>query len=564
MTVQQRSRVLSRLFLSACLSASPVRAGAQSIDDQVADRLRNRVEAAGFSGAIEVGPASLFAVATVSDFYVSRVYRPGWSAGGRILAAADQLMSAVRAAGAEGLDPTHYHLEHIERLMEEARAHHGAQGADARLLADLDLLLTDAFLIYGSHLLSGRVNPETFDPEWIAARRGGDLRAILDEALAGSTVGESLRGLLPQQPGYVRLKEVLAAYRDIAARGGWQPVPSDDTLELGVRSGAVVLLRNRLAATGDLPADAASPAVADPNLFDDEVDRAARRFQRRHGLGDDGVVGPATLAALNIPAERRVHQIELNLERWRWLPQDLGERHILVNIAAFELEVMERDSVALEMRVIVGRPYRRTPVFSGTMTYLVLSPYWHVPYNLAVQDKLPLIQKDPSYFASQKIRVYDGWGSDAREVDPTTVDWAALNARNFPYRLRQDPGPLNALGGVKFMFPNKFNVYLHDTPARELFSRSSRDFSSGCIRLENPLGLAQYLLSGDPTWTPQSIRSVIDAGVERTVILPRPIQVHLLHWSAWVDRSGVVHLRPDLYGRDARLEEALHRPPVAR
>ncbi len=457
------------------------------------------------------------------------------------------------------------------------RAQPGSEGpVDARLLADLDLLLTDTFLIYGSHLLSGRVNPETFDPEWIAARRGANLAAVLEEALGSGTVGEKLRGLLPRQPGYGRLKEALVTYRNIALGGGWEPVPSHQTLESGVRSASVVSLRRRLAATGDLPAaaspptadrppvagDPSRPATPDWELFDDEVDRAVRHFQRRHGLGEDGVVGEGTFAALNVSVDRRIHQIELNLERWRWLPEDLGARHIFVNIAAFALEVMERDSVALEMKVIVGRPYRRTPVFSDTMTYLVLSPYWHVPHNLAVQDKLPLVQRDPSYFTAQKIRVYDGWGTDAREIDPGTVDWSALSARNFPYRLRQDPGPLNALGSVKFMFPNQFNVYLHDTPARELFSRANRDFSSGCIRLENPLGLAQYLLANDRSWTPQTIRSVIDAGIERTVMLDRSIPVHLLHWTAWVDRNGIVHLRPDLYGRDSRLEAALHEPPA--
>ena len=256
------SRARTWVLLLGSLGVAPGPATAQDLDDRVAERVRNRVETAGFSGEIEAASAPIYAVATVSDFYVRRLYRPGWSTGGRIHSTAAQLIQELRGATAEGLDPADYHLEEIERLLGRARAQPGSGGpVDARLLADLDLLLTDTFLIYGSHLLSGRVNPETFDPEWIAARRGANLAAVLEEALGSGTVGERLRSLLPRQPGYGRLKEALATYRDIALGGGWEPVPADQILESGVRSASVVSLRRRLAATGDLPA-AASPPTA--------------------------------------------------------------------------------------------------------------------------------------------------------------------------------------------------------------------------------------------------------------------------------------------------------------
>ncbi len=280
-------------------------------------------------------------------------------------------------------------------------------------------------------------------------------------------------------------------------------------------------------------------------------------FQARHGLAADGVVGAKTLAALNVPVAERMEQIELNLERWRWLPRDLGSRLVVVNIAGFELAAVDEDGRSLEMRVAVGRSYRRTPVFSDEIRYLVFNPSWEVPATLAVRDKLPEIRQDPGYLEQQGFVVLRGWGEDQREVDPDEVDWASLGPGNFPYRLRQSPGPLNALGRVKFMFPNRFNVYLHDTPDREVFARSERDVSSGCIRLEKPMELAEWLLAGSARWDRQMIDRVVAAGDETVASLERPVPVHLLYWTAWADDAGVVQFRRDIYGRDAALGAVL-------
>jgi murein L,D-transpeptidase YcbB/YkuD len=262
-----------------------------------------------------------------------------------------------------------------------------------------------------------------------------------------------------------------------------------------------------------------------------------------------------------VPVEERVRQIEVNLERWRWLPEDLGQRYILVNIANFELEVVEKSKPVMIMQVVVGKPYWRTPVFSDRMTYLVLSPYWHIPPSIAVKDKLPLIRKDHTYLATYDIKVFQGWGAETREIDPQTIDWSKVTAKDFNYRLRQEPGPLNALGRVKFMFPNKFNVYLHDTPSRELFGKTVRTFSSGCIRIEKPIELAEYLLGGDAKWTRENILAAIDRRVEQTVRLPEPMPVHLLYWTAWSDEEGSIQFRGDIYGRDQLLDKALREKP---
>jgi murein L,D-transpeptidase YcbB/YkuD len=317
----------------------------------------------------------------------------------------------------------------------------------------------------------------------------------------------------------------------------------------------VAALRERLHLEDDPGID------QDADLFDEALERAVRKFQRRHGLAADGAVGTATRAELNVSVERRVEQLELNLERRRWLPEDLGRRHIIVNIAAFALEVVEEEAVVLAMRVVVGGLEHRTPVFSDTMRYLVLNPYWNVPTDISVGEMLPKIRQDSSYLARSNVRVFLNAGPDAREVDPATVDWSAITQADFPFRLRQDPGPLNALGRVKFMFINKFNVYLHDTPARPLFEASERDFSHGCIRLQRPIELAAYLLQPDPYWHRDALLRALDVAVDYAVPLPEPVPIHLLYWTAWADRDGTIQFRRDIHGWDTPLWQALRAPP---
>lgn len=525
------------------------------LEPMVRELLRMRVEQADLGG-LRAGSGRLHAVITLPLLYEERLFRPIWLADGQLRPQVQELVQAIRDAHREGLEPEDYHLRALDTLLPLIDQKAGDEALRAAALADLDLLLSDAFLVLAAHIVSGRVRPDTFDPEWLAVNREVDLEPVLAAVLDGGSVTGALASLLPADPGYARLRDALARYREIANGQGWAPVADGPALRPGGSETRVLELRRRLAATGDLD----GPSAAEPEAFDEHLERAVHRFQARHGLEVDGVVGAKTLAALNIPPRARVRQLELNLERWRWLPRELGPRHILVNIPDFELAAVEDGRTALEMRVVVGLSYRRTPVFSDLMRYLVLNPYWEIPPTLAVQDKLPLIRKDPEYLAQQGIRVLQGWGIEEREVDPGTVDWAALRGRGFPYRLRQDPGPRNALGRIKFMFPNRFNVYLHDTPTRELFARADRDLSSGCIRVENPVDLAEYLLREAPGWSRAAILAAIgDGGPTQTVPLPRPIPVHLLYWTAWADAEGTVQFRRDLYGRDELLDEALRR-----
>lgn len=511
----------------------------------IENRLRLRVESGLATASFDVMDERVHARETLRRFYPVRDFAPVWLDGEALAPQAEAFMHwLVSGPARQGLRSAHYHLDAIESLELDRN------GA----LVDMELALSDAFLIVGSHFLAGRLNPETLDSEWLANRRHRDLAPLLGEVAAGADAGSLLESLLPTAPEYAALTRRLGELRQLLDSGGWSTIDAGPTLRPGDESPRVAQIASRLRASGDHSGD-------DSKLFDASLETALVAWQARHGLTADGIVGRATLAALNVPVQQRINQLIVNLERWRWLPETLGERYIIVNIAGFELAVVEQGERTLSMRVVVGRPFRRTPVFSETVRYLVLNPSWEVPSRIATQDKLPLIREDPAYLAQQGFQLLEGWGADERVVDPATVDWDNMTARNFNYRLRQGPGPLNALGQVKFMFPNRFSVYLHDTPARELFNEDARAFSSGCIRLQQPLDLAALLLADDPRWTRAAIDEAIAGGREQSVSLRRPIAVHLLYWTAWVDENGALQFRDDIYGRDQPVMQELREDP---
>jgi murein L,D-transpeptidase YcbB/YkuD len=254
--------------------------------------------------------------------------------------------------------------------------------------------------------------------------------------------------------------------------------------------------------------------------------------------------------------------MELNMERLRWISDDVEKRSIVVNIANFSLDVIEDGHSVLSMKVVVGKPYQRTPVFSAKMTYLIINPPWNVPDSIAREEILKKIRKDPQYLLKENIKVLKGWGPQEEEIDPDTIDWSKISANNLPYRFRQEPGPLNPLGQIKFMFPNKFNVYLHDTPAKQLFLKDIRTFSHGCTRIEKPVELAEYLFWEDPRWTRENLLAAIEEGTEQTIRITKPLDVHFLYLTAWVDEEGILQFRNDIYDRDALLDAALRKKPT--
>jgi murein L,D-transpeptidase YcbB/YkuD len=486
---------------------------------------------------------SLSSILALQRFYEGNGYQPVWTAGERKTRRLGHLLAAIEASAAQGLEPVHYHLDAIRRGLTEPPA-------DPTERAQLELRASDAWMLLAGHYHSGLVNPLSLDPQWHAARRDFDGAQALDRALGeGDPVGYLVRQL-PVDPYYARLVVLLGRYR---AMPDWEPLAAGPALEPGARGPSVAQLRRRLAAEPGLP----DPDAGDEAFFDQHLALAVRAYQERHGLVADGVVGTATRRELDTPRAQRVEQLRVNLERLRWLPADLGRRHVRVNIADYSLQAWDDGMPALAMKTIVGRSYRRTPVFSAEMDHLVLNPSWYVPRRIAVQDKLPLIREDPGYLERHGYEVL----AEGRPVDPATVDWAALGPDDFPYLLRQRPGPGNALGKVKFMMPNPFDVYLHDTDDRDLFREPRRSFSSGCIRLEQPLELLDWALAETPAWPPQAARMALDSGEERRVALDRPIPVHIEYRTAWVHADGTAQFRPDLYGRDRLVAAALERGP---
>lgn len=553
--------LLTVLALS-CPGLSGKSIAARLAPDSVQAQLRQRLATAPLPPHLVVAGEQVRVPLALMHFYERRAYRPAWTAGAALLPQSAALLAVIEAIDQEGLQPTDYHMTQIRRLLSflrSASTHPAPLDPDA--VVDLDLLLTDAFFLSIAHLLAGRIDPEADRTEWKASRRKIELVPLLEHALATHQVASVLRTAAPSHPLYVHLRQALAHYRKIAAAGGWATVPDCPTLYPGDRAPCVPHLRARLRTEGFLAAG--TGAAADDDRYDDTLARAVRRFQRRYGLSPDAVVGPATRAALNVPAAARARQIALNLERFRWLPRDLPPRALVINIAGFSLEAWEHGRPVWHTRIVVGTQATATPVFSAPMTHLVLNPEWHLPHSIATKEMLPRIRRNPNYLTVHRIQVLQRIDGKSTIVDPRTVDWRQLSADNFPYRLRQEPGPTNSLGRIKFMLPNPFNIYLHDTPvhSRHLFNTRVRTFSHGCIRVEEPLELAAYVLQENPQWTQDTLVAALDRGKRRTVRLASPLPVHIVYWTAWSDQEGVVHFRPDIYGYDARLEKALRKPP---
>ncbi|MEA2563464.1 MAG: L,D-transpeptidase YcbB [Acidobacteriota bacterium] len=511
----------------------------KTMPPQVAQIIRSTVESEILPASIKEQKERARAWDEMRRFYQKRQYQPAWSDVKGPRPQAEQLAQAVASVAAtEGLDPRRYQSERLAGLLSQMKEDKSLDSPEAqRRLADLDVEMTFVYLTLAAHTAIGRVQPETLRIHWENQSRNVDLDARLEKALQSEDVAASLRTLAPPNPRYARLRDALARYREIAKRGGWSKVPED--LEKGARGAGVLALRNRLTAEGDLPAPPEGQQPAP--VFDDAVAQAIARFQQRHGLEPDGKLGEDTVAELNVPVQQRIQQIEINLERWRWLPNTLGDSYVWVNVPEFRMELYDEGRKAIDMAVVVGKQQSQTPVFSDMMEYMELNPEWNIPTSIAEGEILPKLASNPGYLASHNME-FVGEGANQR--------------------IRQRSGPDNPLGQVKFMFPNEHDVYLHDSPADHLFSREERDFSHGCIRLERPVQLAEYLLRDKPEWRGTKVREAILSGEQRTVKLPKKLPVHILYFTAWVEDNGVVNFRKDVYGHDQKLAAALAQEPV--
>jgi murein L,D-transpeptidase YcbB/YkuD len=504
------------------------------------DALRARIEALHTSPGTLVAGRRLVHADAVAHFFEARSFTPAWNTD-----AIAEMCNAIRRLEADGLTPSDYHLAAIEtRITSDAAA------------VDQQILVTDAIATAIDDVGYGKVRPSSLDRHWNVDPRAHApaLVAVLAEVAAHPTA-ETIEKMKPDHFVYRGLRQALARFRQIAVSGGWPTIPAGPLLKPGATDPRISIVRRRLTATGELPADLSSTNAT----YDATLETAVKKFQDEHRLTADGVIGRSTLDVMNVTAQNRADQTRVNLERVRWIVHGLSDSFVLVNLPAFKVYVIHDRRNIWESRTQIGKEARQTPSFSADMRYIVFNPDWTVPPTILAKDVLEGMRKGENTIARKRLTILDAQG---QAVSPESIDWQTVTPKTFPYTLRQPSGPDNALGRVKFIFPNEHAIFLHDTPSRELFMADQRTFSSGCIRVERPLELAATLLYDQDDWTPEKIAAVVDAGKSETVFLKHPLPVLIVYWTVSVGASGDLHFARDVYGRDAAVLRALGAAPV--
>ncbi len=478
-------------------------------------------------------------LSAISVFYAAKDFKAIWLLNNQPIAKAKDLVEAINRAEEDGLHPGDY----------DALALYQKLGAgNESTLADLEVHLSTSLVSIAQHMNAGRVDPSAVNRETVIYPASLSAEEILRKADRTRSIKAFIRLLAPHTPRYERMRVALAHYRQMAKNGDWPVIPEGEVLKPGMEDPRIPLLQQRLAISGDLPNSLTGTGV----LYDAPLVESVKRFQWRHGLAQDGVIGPNTLAQINVPIEARIKALELNIERRRWMQNDYGPHYVFANLADQVVKVVKNGKTVHAELIQVGQPYHRTPVFTDEMEYLEFNPYWNVPKSIAVNELLPNLKANPNHYSSQGFEVL----KNGQVVSASSVPWHSFSKANFPVRLRQGPGKKNALGRVKFMFPNNFNVYMHDTPSKKNFQRASRFFSHGCLRLQDPLKMAEVLL-GEQGWDRSKIDATVTSGKRTVVKLDQTIPVHIAYLTAWANKDGSVHFRKDVYERDPILEAAL-------
>jgi murein L,D-transpeptidase YcbB/YkuD len=481
----------------------------------------------------------------LNQVYAARDYAFAWVNPGQV----SDFKALAEHSRDFGLRPADFHIPELDKLFPggDPSALKGQERVDA------EILLSDGLLRLLHHSRYGKVDPRAIDKNWNHddGPKGEALAADLGRALAAPNLKATVNALRQEPSFYTQLKEGLVRYRAYAAAGGWPTIPAGPKLEPGMHDARVPIVRERLRITGDYR----GPVSGSGNFYGPELEKAVRHFQERHSLEVDGRMGKATFAAMNVSAEERVAQIRVNLERMRWVNDKLPKDYLLVDIAAQRVELHREGQDVWRSKAIVGRPERPTPIFRDRIEYLEFNPTWTVPPTILKEDVVPKARQNPNAVRKKGLEIIDRRGN---KVEPEAVDWN-VSPNNLPYTFRQPPGPKNALGQVKFMFPNQHSVYLHDTSDRQLFQRANRTLSSGCVRVDKPIELAELLLN-DPKWNKEKFASVFESKRPSSVRLKQPLPVILSYWTAEADDKGQVHFRADFYGQDQPVLAALDGP----
>lgn len=507
-----------------------------------------------------VAGTELYSSVVIHRFYGERSFQPAWVKDGNIPELAYEMRYEIGQSKFDGLNPVDYHFAALNDYFSryEAAKKQGKTLPDNELAA-LDVLLTDAFIMMGSHLSLGKVDPENLKTSWNIQRNAPELvlDRRLEEALNGSGIRKSLQALYPSFIIYRKMREGLRELYDDLDRfekrpfAQWKPLKTDKSIKPDESNPMMPEIRKRLYFWGYVDAY----ETVEDKVYDAELVEGIKKLQRRHGMEPDGVIGQGTIQALNQTPEMLIRTASVNLERLRWLPDTIKDSElILVNTANFQLDFLHNRDTIFSSKVIVGKSYHSTPQFSAQMSYIVFSPTWTVPTSITRAEIVPAVKKNHNYLASKNMKLLNSSGG---VVDPSSIDWAKVNPKTFPYTVRQEPGESNSLGLVKFMFPNKHSVYIHDTPSRSLFEREDRALSHGCIRIQRPFDFAKLLLSHDESWTDDRIKEAMRQPKEVTVTLNRKIPVAIIYMTYWANGGGEMFFRRDIYGRDAEIAKAL-------
>jgi murein L,D-transpeptidase YcbB/YkuD len=541
---------MKRITFTAILLLATFSSGFGEVSESIKKFIEGKAEGLSY----EVDNEDLLCGKELHLFYVNRSYNPAWFIRNSLSNNGFDLLNYIRQVDQQGLQPNDYHLYLIEEYFKKVLS---SAATDTTDLMKLDVLLTDAFLLLGSNLYYGKVDPEKEGANWKMQRKDPELRLDLklEEALMENEVDHELNMLAPGYRSYWMMKEELAFFLKLDEQL-WPLIQSGKTLKPGDSSQIVPKIRDRLIKLRYKLSDSVSI------IIDDELEAQLKLFQDDWGLNTDGVVGKTTLEYLNCLPLKLMGQLKVNMERFRWLPSQMTEKRIIINIANFKLDLIAGTDTLISMRAVVGDETRRTPVFNESMTYIVFSPTWTVPNTILQEDVIPELLKGPGYLIKKNMKLLR---NDGTELAYNDVDWSTISESNFPYLVRQDPGPGNALGRVKFMFPNDYDVYIHDTPSRSFFARDARAVSHGCIRVEDPFDLAVLLLSDEPEWSPANIRTAMQQTKEQTVLLKVPVDVMVIYLTAWTDGKDRVQFRNDIYKNDEKVLVALNqKPEVAR